>query len=62
MSKLRIAVVGEQGQFRDPDKGEARPLEAVSRGLVKAVTGDTSICGFIIFYLQFKSAIRIYIL
>jgi hypothetical protein len=30
-----MAVVEAQGQFRNPEKGEHQPLEAVSRVLVK---------------------------
>jgi hypothetical protein len=34
-TESRVAAAGARGEFRNPGKGERRPLEAVARELVK---------------------------
>jgi hypothetical protein len=40
VSQSRVGVSESRGQFRNRDKGESTPLDAVTRRLVKPVTKD----------------------
>jgi hypothetical protein len=44
MRQSRLAVAEVKGDFGNPEERERRPLEAVTRRLVKTVTGDTGVC------------------
>jgi hypothetical protein len=44
VSRLEVAVTEAREQFGNPEEGEWSTLEAVTRGLVKTVAEDTSVC------------------